>query len=762
MVADPSSVKVYTVNGPAAGASSSLPDWLIRKRASKKRKREQREHVEGTLELIQHFEFPEASNKVKTTRDGHYVIATGTYKPQMRVWDLDQLSLKFERHSDAENVDFLILSDDWTKTLHLQNDRSVALHNQGGFYHSTRIPKAGRAIAYHYPSCDAIVAASGHEVYRLNLNQGRFLNPLDLQNSSPDEVTGVNCIDINPAHQLLAFGCENTGTVQLWDPRSRSRAGLLRLPTARLLPTGVSLLPGVDEKPMVSVTTISSRSDGLSYAIGTSTGHTLLYDIRSVQPFATKDQGYGLPVKKVAWIDGGHHMAHEGLVLSADKKVIKLWDREKPAENFASITPANDLNDVHHIPGSGLIMLANEGIQMNTYYVPQLGPAPRWCSFLENLTEELEDQTTRTAYEDYKFVDRNELVTLGLDHLVGTPALKPYMHGYFLSLKLYDTARAIANPFAYAEHREKMLREKMDRLAESRIRAPKNAAVNVKVNKGLAERIAKEEAREKARAEKKAKKRASAAEEEQMEFNEDVAEKPGLINDPRFKALFEDPDFEVDEASREFALVNPSLAAKKREALERSEHSDNPRKTKTTVEEEEEEMEGMGDFSSDLDEESDEHSEPDSDDSSEGDDLLRDREYTKARRQQKATKPFTSVRMAPLKTDRGSSRDSRGGATFGARRNEASKTKRSSEHVKRSGDGGMELTWVPSSRKDRPRTSSEGGRQKKQPGVETFGAGMEKGGRPQNAVELDEAQRYGRTNRRQNVRSGSKNVFRRL
>lgn len=54
-------------------------------------------------------------------------------------------------------------------------------------------------------------------------------------------------------------------------------------------------------------------------------------------------------------------------------------------------------------------MLANEGIQMTTYYIPQLGPAPRWASFLENLTEEMEDQTTRTAYQDYKFVERSEL-----------------------------------------------------------------------------------------------------------------------------------------------------------------------------------------------------------------------------------------------------------------------------------------------------------------------------------------------------------------
>ena len=106
---DPSAVKVYTVNGDASTSSSSLPDWLTQKRAAKgKGKRVIREQVEGNIELIQHFDFPEASNKVRTTRDGHHAIATGTYKPQIRVWDLDQLSLKFERHTDAENVDFVV------------------------------------------------------------------------------------------------------------------------------------------------------------------------------------------------------------------------------------------------------------------------------------------------------------------------------------------------------------------------------------------------------------------------------------------------------------------------------------------------------------------------------------------------------------------------------------------------------------------------------------------------------------------------------
>lgn len=170
-------------------------------------------------------------------------------------------------------------------------------------------------------------------MYRLNLDQGRFLNPLVLEGEG-EEVAGVNVIDINPAHQLFAFGVDGNGTVEFWDPRSRTRVALLKLPVSRLLPTGAfngAPVPGSEDGtsgPSVSVTAIASRADGLSYAVGTSTGHTLLYDIRSARPFATKDQGYGLPVKNVCWIEGGSRMAGDGLVLSADKKVIKIWDRQ--------------------------------------------------------------------------------------------------------------------------------------------------------------------------------------------------------------------------------------------------------------------------------------------------------------------------------------------------------------------------------------------------------------------------------------------------
>lgn len=44
------------------------------------------------------------------TPAGQHIVATGVYKPQMRVFELADMALKFERHSDAENVQFQVHS----------------------------------------------------------------------------------------------------------------------------------------------------------------------------------------------------------------------------------------------------------------------------------------------------------------------------------------------------------------------------------------------------------------------------------------------------------------------------------------------------------------------------------------------------------------------------------------------------------------------------------------------------------------------------
>ena len=57
---------------------------------------------------MQDLEFPAACHRLKLTPDGEFLFATGIHAPRVRVYELSQLSLKFERHFDAEVVDFQV------------------------------------------------------------------------------------------------------------------------------------------------------------------------------------------------------------------------------------------------------------------------------------------------------------------------------------------------------------------------------------------------------------------------------------------------------------------------------------------------------------------------------------------------------------------------------------------------------------------------------------------------------------------------------
>ncbi|KAI0241821.1 Small ribosomal subunit biogenesis [Massospora cicadina] len=516
-VSNPNNLKIYTVSGQSN--SRSIPDWLARKNRKKLRN-----DVEwaNRVELIQDFEFPEASIRVRTTRDGHHAMATGIYKPQIRVYEFSEMSLKFERHTDAENVNFLLLSDDWTKSVHLQADRTLEFHSQSAMHYKTRIPKFGRDLGYHFPSCDLLVVGATSEVYRLNLEQGRFLNPFQ---TSVSEEAGINVVDVNPAHQLFGFG-SGVGTLEFWDPRSRA------------------------------------REDGLGMAVGLSTGHVLLYDLRNPTPYLIKDHQYGLPIKNLQWIPDLQGDTSKTKVASVDSKVIKLWNAQD-GNHFTSVEPLNDINDFWLVPGTGLMFCANEGIQMQTYYIPSLGPAPRWCSFLDNLTEEMEENPQQTVYDDYKFITRKELTSLGLDKLIGSNVLRAYMHGFLMDLRLYEQARLVANPFAYDEYRERKLAKKLEATRASRIRA---TGALPKVNAALAQKLIQESATRQSKAK--------------------------LLQDPRFADLFNNPEFQVDEEAPEFRMLHP-MAAKHDPTTH---ESPNP-----TQEESEPEGKGSDEVSSDDD-----------------------------------------------------------------------------------------------------------------------------------------------------------------
>jgi ribosome biogenesis protein ENP2 len=134
---------------------------------------------------------------------------------------------------------------------------------------------------------------------------------------------------------------------------------------------------------------------------------------------------------------------------------VKLW-HENDGRPYASIEPDVPLNDLHFVDGTGLMMIACEQPKLFTYYLPSVGPAPRWCAFLDNITDELEE-TTSAVYDDYKFVTASELEALGLSKAIGTSLLRAYMHGYFVDARLYTKARQLSDPFAYEQYRQRRI-----------------------------------------------------------------------------------------------------------------------------------------------------------------------------------------------------------------------------------------------------------------------------------------------------------------
>jgi len=278
-----------------------------------------------------------------------------------------------------------------------------------------------------------------------------------------------------------------------------------------------------------AVTCLQAR-DSLNLAVGTSTGQVLLYDIRASKPVLVKDHMYGLPIKRVVHTEG----EDQPMVMSMDSQVVRVWDRNT-GKPYTSIESTAEFNDLVLYPGSGLMFLANEQPRMQVFYVPSLGPAPRWASFLDSLTEELEESSTATVYDDYKFCSLAELQDLGLDHLVGSPLLRAHLHGYFMDVRLYRKA-ASARPANSVENMKRnLIQRQIEAQREGRVKIETKVP---KVNQDLFIKLKVDEDDK-----KKKKKKAG-----------------DLLNDDRFSALFSDQRFEVDKEDDAFRLIQPVVS----------------------------------------------------------------------------------------------------------------------------------------------------------------------------------------------------------
>lgn len=353
---------------------------------------------------------------------------------------------------------------------------------------------------------------------------------------------GVNVESVTVAaiaeesHGLLALGT-SLGTVELSDPRSRSRAATLHP------------FPGGQ-----AVTAADFHQSGLELALGSSDGLVKLFDLRSPHPILRKDQGFGFPIHTIQYLtpssESRSQCGERNKIMSADKRILKIWDTTDGAP-WTSVETAVDLNSVAWYKDSGMFFTANEGPEQHTFFIPELGPAPYWARYMDNMVEEMAEETDKghAIYVDYKFLTQQQLTKLALDGLIGkTNLLRPYMHGYFVNQKLYEDARLVHNPDLFEEERRKRIETKLQRARETRIRGKQ--APQFKVNKRLAEKILRKDA--------------TRTERKPLGGNaKDTRDLQGLqssslLLDPRFASVFADEDFAIDETSHEFRLLNPS------------------------------------------------------------------------------------------------------------------------------------------------------------------------------------------------------------
>jgi len=264
--------------------TKKLPDWLTQKQ---KRSLSKDEEYRKRIELIQDFEFKTASQCIKMSQDNNFIGATGVYPPSIKMFDVNELSMKFERRLDAEVVDFLFLSNDFGKLAFLTTDRTISFHAPYGKHHSLRVPKFGRCLSYVGDSCELMVGCAGSEgeIYCLDLSEGRWADPIQTSSSDTDSIPGTTCFSLNPRHMMLAAGYEDGG-MEMFDLRDKSSLDLLNIP---------SILNNSPNTSQYSQSTMGEEisylqfdDDGYTLGVGTSKGRVGIWDIRSSNPFYIK------------------------------------------------------------------------------------------------------------------------------------------------------------------------------------------------------------------------------------------------------------------------------------------------------------------------------------------------------------------------------------------------------------------------------------------------------------------------------------------
>lgn len=284
------------------------------------------------FEYLADFEFPVACNDLCFSENRRRLLAVGVYKPSVRLFDMKSSTMKFERHLANDPLRVLSLEDDAEKFAILRNDKAIEFHTKGGLHEQIKVPAQPKDMLLNKISSELYVGGGYGEIYRLSLDQGRFLRSIPCK--------GANSISFSKSNGILGAVARNS--LSLFDSRSKNK---------------IFSRDYNDE-----VLCISMNDQGLKYVIGTEIGEILEYDLRSPRPLRKMDVG-GF-VRKVAY---------HGSILASTNNIVSVISDDGVV---ASISPGFSINTFS--ADGGTIFVGGESATIKGYYSEELGLPPSW------------------------------------------------------------------------------------------------------------------------------------------------------------------------------------------------------------------------------------------------------------------------------------------------------------------------------------------------------------------------------------------------
>ncbi|TBU00695.1 hypothetical protein CWI38_1687p0030 [Hamiltosporidium tvaerminnensis] len=349
----------------------------------------------SNLKIIQSFEFPEACIAMKMTEDKTHIITCGSYKPQLRIYDLNELNLKVERHMESEGKKIEILEEDYGKIAILRNDRYIEFHAKYGLHHLVRIPKLGNDLSFNKISAELLICGDSSDIYRFNLEQGRFLKSLI------SECDNINSIKTNPVHNLI---CGVGNKITFFDPRSRN------------------CLKNFVSENVEEYSSISFNNNGINFCVGTEDGNIIVYDLRSKKELFIKKHQNENKIKEILYSDKN--------IYSLDQKTLNVWNLNQDLVKIETGFVQNTF-----IVDDGFVSIGGDTPEIHCYYSSILGKSPTWCTQMDTL----DLNSKNINLDNFVIITKKEMQDYNLQSYLEKGKIFQHLNRYMIDSNLYNS-----------------------------------------------------------------------------------------------------------------------------------------------------------------------------------------------------------------------------------------------------------------------------------------------------------------------------------